>query len=449
MSSTAHADAFHFSRPVKSYWEATADPLGFDTRPLEGPAKTDVAIVGAGFTGLNAALRLREAYDFDVTVLDAAEPGWGASGRNGGFCGLGGTKLSYPELIRRYGKDDVLRFFDVQKEAIELVKDTCRRFSIDASLCEMGELCVAHKPSRIAELKAEAEFLRTVIGKDMHLLSKAEMKERGCDSPSFHGALWGEIGLSLHPLDYVRGLARAVAGNGARIHGRSRVVRWEERAGRHILTTERGGRLEARDVLVATNGFTDERVPTPVARRVMPALSAILVTRPMSEAERLAQGWTSRQMAYDTRRLLHYFRLLPDGRMMFGGRGGTDASDGALGALEMRLRRNFERLFPAWAHVEHTHFWRGFVCFSRNLLPYVGPLDADRRVWSAIAYHGSGVAMGSWCGRAVADLIAGEGVRASVPRALTSGLDPYPLAGLRPVYLKGAYLWYGIEDEIR
>jgi glycine/D-amino acid oxidase-like deaminating enzyme len=449
MPSTAHADAFHFNHPVASYWEATADLLGIDTPPLAGETKAEVAVIGAGYTGLSAALRLREAYGMDVAVLDAADPGWGASGRNGGFCGLGSTKLSYHALIRRYGKDDVLRFFDVQREAVDLVKDICRRFGIDAGFSEMGELALAHQPNRVPELVAEAEFLRTVIGKKVELLPVEALKERGCYSPSFHGGLWGEVGLSLHPLNYARGLARAAAGNSVRIHGRSRVIRWEERAGKHVLTTEHGGRLEARHVLIATNGFTDERVPTPVAGRVMPALSAIIVTRPLSEAERRDQGWTSRQMAYDTRRLLHYFRLLPDGRFLFGGRGGTDSSDRGLAPLENRLRGNFDRLFPGWAHAEHTHFWRGLVCLSRNLVPYIGPLDAGRRVWTSIAYHGSGVAMASWSGRAVADLIAGKPEAARLPRVVSDGLPNFPLAGLRPVYLKGAYLWYGIEDEWR
>ena len=449
MPSTAHADAFHFDRPVKSYWEATADPLGIDTSPLQDEAKTDVAIIGAGFTGLSAALRLRETYGMDATVLDAADVGWGASGRNGGFCTFGGTKISYQEMFRRYGEDDTRRFIAVQRESIELVKDICGRFSIDAWFSEMGDLSLAHQPNRVAELAEEAEFLRTVAGKKVELLSIDALKERGCYSPSFYGGLRGDVGLSLHPLNYVRGLARAAAGNSVRIHGGSRVVRWEERDGRHVLITERGGRLSAKHVLVATNGFTDERVETPVAGRVMPALSAIIVTRPLSEQERKDQGWTSLQMAYDTRRLVHYFRLLPDGRFLFGGRGGTDATNWGLEHLEKRLRGNFGQMFPGWAHVEHTHFWRGLVCLSRNLVPYVGRVDPDRNVWTSIAYHGAGVALGSWSGRAVADLIAGKPEAAKLPRVMSDSLPMFPIAGLRPVYLKGAYLWYGIEDEWR
>src|SRR5690606_13509626 len=128
-----------------------------------------------------------------------------------------------------YGKDDALHFFDVQKEAVELVKDVCRRFGIDASICEMGELALAHQPNRVAELNEEARFLRDVVGKKVEVLAVEAMKARGCYSTRFHGGLWGEVGLSLHPLCYVRGLARAAAGNSAYIHGRARVVRWEER----------------------------------------------------------------------------------------------------------------------------------------------------------------------------------------------------------------------------
>ncbi|MFO1172426.1 MAG: FAD-binding oxidoreductase [Hyphomicrobiaceae bacterium] len=449
MPSTAHADSFHFDVPVQSYWEATAAPLGIDTAPLEREAKTDVAVIGAGFTGLSAALRLREAYGMDVTVLDAAEPGWGASGRNGGFATHGSTKVSNAGLIRRYGREDTRRFLDVQLEAIALVKELCQRFSIEASVCELGDLTLAHQPKRVADLEEEAEFLTSFAGQRCELLSTDALKERGCYSPTFYGGLWGETGLSVHPLNYARGLARAAAGNSVRIHGRSRVVRWEERDGRHILTTERGGRLFAKHVLVATNGFTDERVVTPLAGRVMPALSAIIVTRPLTEAEQKAQGWTSRVMAYDTRRLVHYFRLLPDGRFLFGGRGGTDASNWGLEQLEKRLRRNFELMFPSWAHVAHTHFWRGLVCLSRNLVPYVGPLDRERGVWTSVAYHGAGLAMGTWSGRAVADLIAGRPEVANLPRVMSSGLPKFPLPAFRPVYLKGAYLWYGIDDEWR
>ncbi len=187
MPSTAHPDAFHFDRPVPSYWEATARPLDVDTAPLAGPASCDVAVIGAGFTGLTAALRLREEYGIDVRVLDAAEPGWGASGRNGGFVSSGSTKLSWQQLIDTFGLDDTRRWHALQQETIATVKDLCHRFGIEASLESSGEVCLAHKPSRLREFVEEAEFYREVLGEQLTILSRDELRERGLHGERFYG----------------------------------------------------------------------------------------------------------------------------------------------------------------------------------------------------------------------------------------------------------------------
>jgi glycine/D-amino acid oxidase-like deaminating enzyme len=179
----------------------------------------------------------------------------------------------------------------------------------------------------------------------------------------------------------------------------------------------------------------------------MPALSNIIVTRPLSAAEHAEQGWTQRLMAYDTRNLLHYFRLLPDGRFLFGGRGGTDASDTGADPMKQHMIETLRQMFPVFGRAEITHFWRGFVCLSYDLVPYVGPLNQEKSVWTAIAYHGNGIAMASWSGSALADLIAGKPERADLPSVLARRLARFPLPFLRPLYLKGAYLWFNYQDR--
>jgi glycine/D-amino acid oxidase-like deaminating enzyme len=179
----------------------------------------------------------------------------------------------------------------------------------------------------------------------------------------------------------------------------------------------------------------------------MPALSNIIVTRPLTEAEQRKQGWTSRVMAYDTRNLLHYFRLLPGGEFLFGGRGGTDASDQAAAPMKQHMIATLKEMFPVFGEAEITHFWRGFVCLAYDLVPYVGPLNEKKTAWTAIAYHGNGLAMASYSGTALADLIAGKPERANLPAVLTRRLAQFPLAFLRPFYLKGAYLWFNYEDK--
>jgi glycine/D-amino acid oxidase-like deaminating enzyme len=445
MPSTTHADAFHFDHPVESYWEATAAPLAIDTSPLAGAAQCDVAIIGAGYTGLSAALRLKCEYGMDVRVLEAAEPGWGASGRNGGFSCIGCHKRSYSSLIKSYGLDDTRQFYGVMKGAVGFVRDLCRTHGIDAWTHEGGEISLAHMANRWSELEEERDFMARVFGEKLELLTVDQLKEQGLWAPQFHGGIKGDVGFSIHPLNYVRGLARAAHKAGVTIHGASRVVRWGERDGRHILSTP-GGTVTARNVIVATNGYTPEDVSSYHRSRLMPALSNIIVTRPLSEAERGDQGWTSRLMAYDTRNLLHYFRLLPDGRFLFGGRGGTDASDQGSAPMKAHMIATLRKMFPIFGEAEITHFWRGFVCLAYDLVPYVGPLDDKKTVWTAIAYHGNGVAMASYSGAALADRVAGNEKRTPLPSVLTRRLARFPLPSLRPLYLKSAYLWFNYED---
>jgi glycine/D-amino acid oxidase-like deaminating enzyme len=445
MPSTTHPDAFHFDHPVPSLWEATAAPLDIDISPLAGEAQCDVAIIGAGYTGLAAALRLKNEYGMDVRVLEAADPGWGASGRNGGFSCIGCHKRSYGSLIKSYGLAETRHFYATMKEAVGLVRDLCSAHGIDAWLYEGGEISLAHLPSRWAELEDERDFMARVFGEKLELLNVEQLKERGLWAPTFHGGIRNDTGFSIHPLNYVRGLARAVHKAGVPIHGSSRVIRWEERSGRHLLTANQGT-LSARNVILATNGYTPEEVSPHTQGRLMPALSNIIVTRPLSEGEHEEQGWTSRLMAFDTRNLLHYFRLLPDGRFLFGGRGGTDASDTGAEPMKQHMIETLRQMFPVFGHAEITHFWRGFVCLSYDLVPYVGPLNQEKSVWTAIAYHGNGVAMASWSGTALADLVAGRPQRADLPSVLTRRLARFPLPFLRPLYLKGAYLWFNYED---
>ncbi len=445
MSSTSHPHALHFATAVDSYWEASADPLGLATPALTSAETCDVAIIGAGFTGLSAALELAEQ-GVDVRVLEAGHIGWGASGRNGGFACIGSHKLSYSTMIATYGLDATKAFYRGMTDAVHLVRENLERLSIDAWASGNGEVTLAHLPGRIDELRADQAFLKQTFGEDNTFLSAADLKAQGLHGPGFHAGLKSSIGFGIHPLNYVRGLARAAYKAGAKLHAASRLIRWEETANGHVLKTPEGS-LKARHVIIATNGYTPENISHYHRSRIMPALSSILVTRPLTLSERQAQGWTSPLMAYDSRKLLHYFRLLPDGRFLFGGRGGTDASNPGGEAYRQVLTNAFQTLFPTWKSIEITHYWRGFVCLSYDLVPFVGALDEKKTVWTAIAYHGNGVAMGSWSGRAVARLITNKTAREQLPAVITRRLAKFPLPAFRPFYLKGAYLWYGFKDS--
>ena len=178
MASTTHPHAFHFASAVDSYWEASADPLNIATPPLTTEESCEVAIIGAGFTGLSAALELAEQ-GVDVRVLEAGHVGWGASGRNGGFACIGSHKLPYGRMIRRYGLEATKSYYGTMRDSVALVRENLERFSIDAWASGEGEVTLAHLPARVEELRAEQAFLASTFGEETEFMGEAGAQVAG------------------------------------------------------------------------------------------------------------------------------------------------------------------------------------------------------------------------------------------------------------------------------
>ena len=421
------------------WWDETI-PLP-DWPALEGPVKTDVLVIGAGFTGLNAALHLAEQ-GVSVTVVDAEYPGWGASGRNGGFCCLGGARRSHASLAREFGEEAADAYFLAERNSIAHVGGLLDRHGIDADRHSDGETLLAHRPRHYDALQREAAQMEAEGWGDPVLTEAKELAGIGMGGP-FHGALTVRVGFALNPRKYVLGLAAAAAGAGAAIHAHSPVTGLD-RQGSVWRATTPAGHIEAETVLLATNGYSSDDLPEWLRARYMPAQSTVLVTRPLTAEEQAAQGWTSLQMSYDTRRLLHYFRLMPDGRFLFGMRGGVQSTPGAEAAARAATRADFEKMFPAWAHVPADHTWSGFVCLARRLMPYVGPVPGNPGMFAAMAYHGNGVAMGSYSGYLMARHVLGQS--SDVPLALGRPLARFPFGRFRRVVMPFAYASYALRD---
>ena len=435
--------AYDTKKPVGSWWEdSVAAPLDFST--LEGEIETEVAIIGAGFAGLNAALQLAEQHDIKATVLEAGQPGWGASGRNGGFCCLGGAKMSVGTQIKRFGLPETQAHMAFQSAAIEQVQENLGRYGLDVDRHSEGELCLAHSPTAFAGLQKDAGFDRDQFGITSEIIPKSALNERGIDGPQFHGGVLTNAGFALNPLKYAQGLARAAASAGATLYGNSPVVHVSKDQGRFLLQTPTG-RVRARKLIVATNGYSSEDIPETLAGRFLPLLSSILVTRPITAEEQAAQGWNSDLMAFDSKHLLHYFRLMPDGRFLFGQRGALRATSSGTAGSQAQNRRDFEQMFPAWAGVETSHFWSGLLCLTRNLHQFIGPLSSLDGAFAALGYHGNGVAMASLAGRRVGDLAAGQ--KPNLPIIVQRPLKRFPFAPARRAYIQAAYVKYRLQDR--
>lgn len=448
MTTLYNANVYDRTRSVGSFWETTVEPVNLaDYAPLTTDQTCDVAIIGGGITGLSAALHLMRDRQHQVRVLEAGVPAWGASGRNGGFCCVGSTRLAYEELLKRFGRQETRHYFQDQRAAVELVRQIASEEGIEIDPQGDGEIVSAHTPMRRATLASEYEFLTEVAEYPCQLWSQAEMAERAFHSPEAHGGLLVGVGFGLNPMKYSRGLAAAAYRQGATIHAHTPVQAWEKAGEWHLLQTP-GGTLRAKQVIVATNGYTDDRLHSALGDRLLPTLSHIITTRPLTSTELADQGWRTQTPVYDSRNLLFYFRLLADGRFLFGSRGGTVGDDRENERARHAMTRRLGEIFPAWKQVEVTHFWNGLVCISAALTPHISSVEADPSVFYALAYHGNGVATGTWSGRAVARLVAGTHAPQDLCPVFRQPLKRFPLPGLRIWYLRGAYAAYHLTDRL-
>ncbi|MDZ7749695.1 MAG: FAD-dependent oxidoreductase [Halofilum sp. (in: g-proteobacteria)] len=430
-----------------SYWEATLGDARPDWPALAGDACCDVAIIGGGFTGLSAALHLARDHGIDARVLEAGPIAWGASGRNAGFCLLAATKLSIAQMLRRYGQAETQRFYAAQREGIELVRELCASEGIDCERRGEGTLTVAHVPGRLDELRREADTLTRLLGIPARVYTRAEFRALAHDGTEQHGGLHTGTGFALHPLKLALGIARAAERHGATLHGHSGVRDWRREGAAHMLHTA-GGRLRARRVIVATNGYYPDGLHPRLDGRTLPALSNIIVTRPLDADELACQRYRAAEPICNTRTLLFYYRLLPDGRFLFGARGDTTGRPADGVRMRAWMERRLGEVFPAWRGVAVDYFWRGLVCVTRRLAPSIGRLEDDPTVWYGFGYHANGVNTAPWTGMRLARAVAGGlDADAVAPLAMRGLPARFPLPALRLWALRGAYLWYRLQDR--
>lgn len=434
--------AYSDDRIERCFWSEAVPNTMLQRPAAQGTLKADVAIIGGGYTGLSAALNLARD-GVNVMLLEARFPGWGASGRNGGFCCLGGAKLDDRPLDRTYGKSARLAWRAAERRAVEYVADLIAEHDIDADVHSFGETILAHKPMRKG-FEDDAAAVTENYGAPADICSTGDLGARGLSGP-FHGAMTIPIGFALHPRKYLLGLLRAAERAGAQVFGDTTVTGIGKRAGGYRLTAG-DATLECAQVLLATNGYSSEDVPGWMAARYLPVQSSVLVTRPLARAELESAGWTSRQMAYDTRTLLHYFRLLPDNRFLFGMRGGLRATPHSETRNKRAIRRDFEAMFPAWRDVEAPYYWSGMVCLSPRLRPFCGPVPEMSGMFAGFAYHGNGVAMGSYCGAQLAQIMQGQTPDHPLPEFTRQAPGRFPLGRFRSALLWPAHAIARLAD---
>lgn len=425
-----------------SYWEATAGKAPPDDGPLEAGIDADVAIIGAGYTGLSCAVHLARDHGTRPVVLEANRPVWGCSGRNGSFARPVIGRVPLSTWLDRWGEDGARALFAETFAALETVRGLIHDGAIDCDVQPDGTLRVAHSEAALRELERDWRLLEQRFGYRTELLTPEDLARDHFRSGDAHGALRSPHGFGLHPLKFGYGILRMARQAGAMVHSASPVTRWRKHEGRHVLSTP-GGEVRARHIVFATNGYTPERLHPGLHGAALPVLSNIVVTRPMTRTERTACGLVTTDVIYDTRKFLNYYRRLPDERILLGNRGPIWATPQALERHRRWLLDTIKRKFPGLEELTTEYFWGGWVSITRDFMPRITHASDDASVHFAMGYCGSGVAAAPLAGRRMAERLAGDD---RVLPPLAAPLPHIPLASLRRLVQLATFLWYRACD---
>lgn len=426
---------------TRSYWLDTASAfVGGLAGPVAG--RFDVAVIGAGFTGLNAARKLARQ-GVTVAVLEAEHVGAGGSGRNGGHLN-NGIAHGYGDAVAHLGAERARTLYRAYDRSIDMIEEVIAEERIDCNFRRAGKLKLASKPSHAAGLRANQERIAREVDPDTAWLERADLHGE-IGSQAFHGAALFRKSAMMHMGRYLSGLADAAVRHGARVWEDAPVTGRTKTRGGWELATPRG-RLEAETVIAATGAYSARLPEAPLGyfrRRIIPVASFLIATRPLSPGE-VAATMPGNRTCVTSLNIGHYFRLAPDNRLIFGGRARFSAvsdqrSDARSGAI---LRAGLAKMFPQLADVAIEYCWGGLVGMTRDRFPRAG--QADGMIY-AMGYSGHGAQLSTLLGQVLADLAMG--------RQDTNPLDgltwaPVPALNGKPWFLPLAGLWFGLKDRL-
>ena len=404
-----------------SLWSATAteaDP----SVPLDGDARCDVAIVGAGYTGLSAAIELRRQ-GVGVRVLEGGFPGWGGSGRNSGAV-IRGFKNSRSVLEKEFGAERGRAMADFGGTVSDRVFSLIEEFSIDCDLKRTGWILPAHNKAGLARVEDRVRLWTEDGFPGLSMMSREDLA-RQLGSQHYIGGMIDSEGASLNPLSYARGLARGAMSLGADVHRQTPVTRIVRNGAQWRLETPRGA-VQAERVLLATDAYSSGLEPS-LDRSTATVHTNIVATRPLPKeiADSILPG---EQAVSDIRRILYYWHKDPHGRILFGTRGSLRGP---------RSERQFDHVQAAMLSVypqlkgQPIEFrWSGKVGLTGDFVPHIN--QPQPGLWTSHGYCGRGVAMATAFGRLAARaMVAGTPVGdLPVPNGPAPGMPPEPLRGM-------------------
>ena len=446
MKNIYHSDIYKFNSPVNSYWEDTSKE-NFNLEKLTKNINCEIAIIGGGYTGLLCAINLIENYNLDVILLEAGKVGWGASSRNGGFCSFPPIKTSFKRLQKIYGKEETKKFFQNAVEGSNYTKNIISNYNIDCDVTGESNFIVAHHPNKFKQIKEQAEIYKNEFGIQTEIYSKEEFNNIGHGGTEQFGALSYKPGFAINPLKFVNGIAKYALSKKLKIFEHSFVDKIDKINGSYNLKTKEGS-VNAKKIVVATNGFYQEGLVPQLNGRILPVISNIIVTRQLTKDEIDLHNFKTFSPIANTKNLLYYYRKLPDNRILFGTRGDFIGSNQSNFVRSKIMENFFKKIFPSWLNISIDYNWRGLIAMSQKLTPSIGKIK-NEEIYYGFGYHGVGVASAPWTGKQLSKLVFSSNSKDLNISKIYKGLPKkFIFPKLRIFYFRLAVLFYNIKDKL-
>ncbi|EKE85285.1 NAD(P)/FAD-dependent oxidoreductase [Idiomarina xiamenensis] len=421
----AYCDNYWFAhtRQDADFWPSTTATLA---------TQQDIVVVGAGYTGFSAAETLARRYQRQVTLIDMNQLAWGCSSRNAGFVMKSTGRLGFQQWQQRF---DLSIAKAVQSEYQRAHEQLLQRIHASPDQCSVqygGYIKVAHRPQAVAGLRQQYQSLAQQQA-DVAWLDGNAIQRVLC-SQQAHAGLHFRDCVGINPLQLAAADARACAAAGVNLVTGVQLQGWQQQGDGLRLATNVGA-IDARQLLITSNAYSANRLHPSLYARSLPVLSSVIVTAPLNAQQQATIGLSPEHLIMDTRSLKYYYRLLPDGRLLFGGRGAIKGKDADKSRYAERLKHALNRVFPCLQQTAIEHFWSGWVSVSLDDYPRV--FEADNNVFVSMGYCGAGVSFSHLAGQRLAQLAAGDKLPA-LPFYRTP-LRRFPFARARRL---GQWLYY-------